>query len=254
MEPNVFTALVLSMLSGATTMIGYFVIYLPRKNDDAFMALCLSFAAGVMLCVSFTDLLPSAFEYLCFEFSSLKAILISVIFVFIGVALISITQKVIFARNEVRSEKNNLYRVGLVSMLAMAIHNFSEGMVGFMAGYSGFEKGLSVLIALAFHNIPEGMTIALPVYASTNNKKKAFRFTLFSASAQPLGALCTFLVLQPFMSEKIMGAVFAFNAGIMIYTALCEMLSQAYKWIARELAASCAIFGICFMLVLDVFT
>lgn len=250
MNEAVLRALLMSVASGMATMLGFSVIYLPRKNDKVFVALTLSFAAGVMLSVSFIELLPAAFNHLAQNRGSVSSVLASVFFVFIGAMSIYIAQKAVFPKSATEGTGKELYKLGIVSMLAMMLHNFPEGIAGFMAGYDGLSEGLNVLCAVAFHNIPEGITIALPIYIATQSKKTAFNFTLLSSVAEPLGALCAFFILRPFINGYLMGAVFAFTAGVMIYIALGEMIYHAYKCVSQLTATSLVICGICFMLVL----
>jgi ZIP family zinc transporter len=126
--------------------------------------------------------------------------------------------------------KSKLMRMGLFTALALAIHNFPEGLATFMAALRDPIMGISIAVAIAIHNIPEGIAVAVPVFYATGSKKKAFKLSLLSGFAEPLGALAGFLLLYRFLSDTMFGFVFAFVAGIMVYISLDELLPAAKEY------------------------
>ena len=131
------------------------------------------------------------------------------------------------------SDKNNhhrLQRMGIITALAIAVHNFPEGIATFMSGYESWETGLAVALAVAIHNIPEGVAVSVPIYAATGSRRKAFWYSFASGLAEPVGALVGFALLMPIMSEVTMCVVMAAVAGIMIYISLDELLPAAREY------------------------
>ncbi|HHX37939.1 MAG TPA: zinc transporter ZupT, partial [Clostridiaceae bacterium] len=124
----------------------------------------------------------------------------------------------------------DLYRTGLFSALAIAIHNFPEGLATFMSALADPALGLTIAVAIAIHNIPEGISVAVPIYYATGSRRKAVRYALLSGLAEPLGALFGALILLPFLNDAIMGFVFAGVAGIMVYISIDELLPTAEKY------------------------
>ena len=115
-------------------------------------------------------------------------------------------------------DKNfSLFRVGLVSTIALMIHNFPEGIATFVSGYQDAALGISVTLAIALHNIPEGIAIAMPIYFATKSRAKALKYSFLSGMAEPLGAFISFLFLKPFINDLVLGIVFAVVSGIMMY-------------------------------------
>ena len=112
-------------------------------------------------------------------------------------------------------------------MIALMIHNFPEGIATFVSGYESTSLGISIAIAIALHNIPEGISIAMPIYYSTNSKAKAFKYTLYSGLAEPIGAIIAFLFLRPYINEIILAITFALVAGIMLYISFSELIPAA---------------------------
>jgi ZIP family zinc transporter len=120
--------------------------------------------------------------------------------------------------------------MGALTALAIAIHNFPEGIATFIAAIKDPNLGIAITVAVAIHNIPEGVSVSIPVYYATGDKKKAFKLSFISGLAEPLGALVGFLILMPFLNDVIFGVVFATVAGIMVYIALDELLPAAREF------------------------
>ena len=116
-----------------------------------------------------------------------------------------------------------------------------------MAGYENLTLGISIAVAIAFHNIPEGIAVAMPIYFSTNSKRKAFKYTFLSGVAEPIGALLAFLVLRPFMNAMLLGIVFSVVAGIMIYIAIEELIPSSRQYGHDRMALISTLTGVCIM-------
>ncbi|HOB64538.1 MAG TPA: zinc transporter ZupT, partial [Clostridia bacterium] len=126
--------------------------------------------------------------------------------------------------------KNNLMRSGVLTALAIAIHNFPEGLATFVSALQAYEVAIPIVVAIAIHNIPEGISVAVPIYHATKSKAKAFWLSLLSGMAELLGAVIGYLILMPFMSNAVYGIVFGIIAGIMVYISLDELLPSAGKY------------------------
>ena len=132
-------------------------------------------------------------------------------------------------------------------MLAIIMHNIPEGIATFLAANNNRSLGLSLAIAIAFHNIPEGIGISIPIYYATQNRKKAFFYTLISGISEPFGAILAFFFLKNIVTDTIMGFIFAFIAGIMIYISVYELLKEVKTYKKRKINIIFFIIGILFM-------
>ena len=150
-----------------------------------------------------------------------------------------------------RSEahKTRLMRMGLFTALALAIHNFPEGLATFMAGLADPKLGIAVAVAIAIHNIPEGIAVAVPIFYATGSRKKAFGLSFLSGLSEPIGALIGYLLLINFVNEITFGLVFASVAGIMVYISLDEVLPAAREYGEHHLAIYGLIAGMAVMAV-----
>lgn len=149
------------------------------------------------------------------------------IFFVIGV-LISMGIDKYLPNNE--NKNGRLYKVGIISMLAIILHNIPEGIATFMATSSDISLGISLTLAIAFHNIPEGISISIPIYYSSKSKLKAFNYTLISALSEPFGALLAFIFLRNFINNFILGILFAMIAGIMVHISIYELIPTSLKY------------------------
>lgn len=258
MSGGVLPALLLSTLAGLSTAVGSLIALFSKKDDTRFLSLSLGFSAGVMVTVSFAELLPESRKYFTAAYPR-GGDAVSAAFLAAGVALAVVIdiaipsgESGISRRRRARplpagpsdgSEGSaSMLRMGIVTAVAITVHNFPEGIATFMAGYSDLRVGLPVAFSIAMHNIPEGIAVAVPVYYGTGSRGKAFLYSALSGLSEPLGALLAFAFLAPFLSGATLGGVFAVVAGIMIYIAFGELVPAAERY-RRPRAAVAGIVG-----------
>jgi ZIP family zinc transporter len=140
-------------------------------------------------------------------------------------------------RRDLAAGFNKLYRMGLFTALAIAIHNFPEGFATFMSALKDTKLGIAIAVALAIHNIPEGIAVSIPIFYATGSRKKAFVYSFLSGLAEPVGALVGYLILLSFLNDIVFGIVFASVAGIMVFISLDELLPAAREYGQYHLAA-----------------
>lgn len=237
-------AFFLTMLAGFSTLLGVMPIFIPIKNEKKVIISCLAFAAGVMICVSITDLIPESISLLGKKYYCIFPYLLSFICLFIGIFVSSY----IGDNLSQLEEKGSLYKVGIVSMIAIILHNIPEGIITFISTTKDTSLGISLAIAIALHNIPEGISIGIPIYYASKKKSKALFYTFLSGVSEPFGALLTYLFLLPFINSVILGLLFSFIAGIMIEISMTELLPKSYWYGEDTLTIFFFVMGIVFML------
>ena len=233
MENSVAVAFLLSFLAGSATMIGGALAFVIKKKNLALLSLGLGFSAGVMLYVSFMELLPQALANLQKIYGPHAGGWLSTGIFFGGILvawLIDICLPSHHVELHTLDPEDKLKRLGLFTAVTLAIHNFPEGLATFMAALQTPSLGISVAVAVAIHNIPEGIAVALPVYHATNSRWKAFCYSALSGVAEPVGALLGFWLLRTLLHEALFGMMFAFVGGIMVYIALDELLPTAHEY------------------------
>ena len=237
-------AFLLTILAGFSTMFGLIPIFFKISNINKFIAGCLAFAGGVMFCLSITDLIPESISLIQKYVSDFETLLLVFGFIMIGVFLSS------FIRKKVDNgcNQSSLFKVGIISMIAIVLHNIPEGIATFISTTKNTSLGISLAIAIALHNIPEGISISVPIYYSTKKKSRAFFYTLVSALSEPFGAVITYLFLMPIINNFILGLLFASIAGIMISISILELLPSSFEYSYFNISRWCFGIGIAFML------
>lgn len=221
---NTNLAFLLSSIAGLSTVIGAFIIFISKKRTLNFLIGGISFASGVMFFLSIFDLIPESIFFLNNTYKLLPTILIGLISLSFGVCLSIIIDKIFPSTFDEKA----LYKLGLITMVGIMIHNIPEGIATFITTNEDFKLGLSITIAITMHNIPEGISIALPIYYYTKSKKKAFLYTFICAISEPIGAVIAYLFLKP--SFTILGIIYAIIAGIMIHISMYELFPSAIKY------------------------
>ena len=120
--------------------------------------------------------------------------------------------------------------MGILTALAIGIHNFPEGMATFTSALRDPHLGAAIAVAIAIHNVPEGIATSVPIYFSTGSRKKAFLVSFFSGITEPLGAVIGYIILRPFFNDTIFGILFGMIAGIMVFISIEELLPMAREY------------------------
>lgn len=268
---SVWFALGLTVFAGMATGIGSAIAFLAKRTNYRFLSIATGFSAGVMLYVSFVEIFYKGVDSLVKSYGDPLGHWMNVLSFFGGMALIGLIDALIpHAENphEIHSEyeraplsnpnapipsiehqhddcKNvahrhhntKLMRMGLFTALAIAIHNFPEGLATFLAALHDPALGIPIAVAIALHNIPEGISVSVPIFYATGNRKKAFAYSLLSGLAEPAGAVVAYIALRLLVGDgstaippQVMGVLFGGVAGIMVYISLDELLptSRAY--------------------------
>lgn len=242
MEKDISFALILSLFSGLSTAIGGLVVFMTQRTNKKLLSFSLGLSAGVMILVSFGEFMIVSRGVLMEEMGQRKGLLMLWVCFFIGVFLIGTIDRLIPSMenpHEIRSVEHlnrpmkkgtKLMRTGVMTALAISLHNFPEGIATLITAVENPSLGIAVGIAVAIHNIPEGIAVAVPVYQATQSKRKAFSMALLSGLAEPIGAMVAYFMLMPFITPILMAQVFAVVAGIMVFISLDELLpaTQAY--------------------------
>lgn len=236
-------AFFLTTMAGFSTILGVIPIFFKIKNKNNIIVSSLSFAAGVMLCVSVTELIPESIHMLKTHFNGFIVVLLSFSFIILGIITTSLIDKYLPTK-----VNDNLYKVGIISMLAIILHNIPEGIATFISTTKDTSLGISLATSIALHNIPEGISISIPIYYSKKSKFKALFYTFLSALSEPLGAILTYLFLLPHINDILLGLLFSFIAGIMLQISLIELLPEANNYKLPKLTRIFFIIGIIFML------
>lgn len=241
---SIYMAFILTTIAGLSTLLGTIPIFIKLKNESKIIAGGLAFAAGVMICVSIIDLVPESISILEENFNGIITILLTFGFIMIGMIISSLIEN----KLPTSTKDIPLYKVGIISMLAIILHNIPEGIATFISTTKDTSLGLSLTIAIAMHNIPEGISISVPIYYATKSKKRALIYTLISGLSEPLGAILTYLFLIPIINDIILALLFALIAGIMLHISFTQILPTSNNYNETKTTKIFFIIGMLFML------
>lgn len=258
---HILIAFGLTLFAGLVTGIGSTLAFFAKRTNTKLLSSSLGFSAGVMIYVSFVELFPKAKECLVAEIGDVGGCWTTVLAFFTGIIFIGVIDKVVpdfenpheVHRAEEMDVQNSavkfkkLYRMGLFTALAIAIHNFPEGLATFISALRDMKLGVAIAIAIAIHNIPEGIAVSIPIFYATGSRKKAFYYSFLSGMAEPVGAIIGYAVIFPFLSEMVFGLLFAFVAGIMVFISIDELLPAAREYGQHHLAAYGLVLGMLVM-------
>lgn len=241
---TVLFAFGLTVFAGLSTGIGSAIAFFAKKNNTKFLAVALGFSAGVMIYVSMVEIFVKAKDALQGALGTRPGYWVTTVAFFGGIAFIAIIDKLVpevenphdmkKAGNpkslDSAEAKAKLMRMGILTALAIGIHNFPEGLATFVSALKDPSLGIAIAVAIAIHNIPEGIAVSVPIYYATGDKKKAFRLSFLSGLSEPVGALIGFLILMPIMNDVVFGILFASVAGIMVFISLDGLLPAAREY------------------------
>lgn len=237
MQDGVLPALILSTLAGMSTAVGSLIALFSKRSNTKFLTYSIGFSAGVMVLVSFWELLPDSRQNLIPYFGDRGGGLAAAAALIGGMLLAAFIDKLVpSGENKKTSKAANknisapLVRTGIFMALTITLHNFPEGIATFMAGLTDIKLGLPIAFSIALHNIPEGIAVSAPIYYGTGSKLKAFSFSALSGLSEPLGALAAYFILAPFINNLTMGIIFAVIAGIMIYISFDELIPTSERY------------------------
>ena len=259
---NFILALLLTLLAGMSTGFGALLAFVAKADNKRLLSWALGLSAGVMVYISFMEMLPEAISSLGKHFSGKTGSWYGLASFFFGIGFIAFIDWLVpesqnphenhhmvgMAAPE-RKDRHKLKRQGLLLALAIGIHNFPEGMATFVSALDGWDIALPIVLAIAIHNIPEGIAVSVPIYQATGSRSRAIKYSLLSGLAEPVGALVGGLILIPFWTPAVNGLILAAVAGIMVYISFDELLPSAHSYGHHHAAIGGVVLGFALMAV-----
>ena len=268
---GVLSALLMTLIAGAATGLGGALVLFKKRLSSNFLAGALGLSAGVMIFISLAELFPEA-QGMIIQSGLRHGKALVLLAFFVGMGVITLIDFAIpeyenpheasglsldtktAAVNVMENPGNAgiLKRLGIMSALAIAVHNFPEGIATFIGALNDPEMGVGITFAIAIHNIPEGISVAIPIYYATKSKGKALLLATVSGLSEPVGAVICYGLTELFGVELTGNSpafplVLAAVAGIMIYISLDELLPTAEKYGKHHVAIAGVVGGMAIM-------
>jgi ZIP family zinc transporter len=241
MSKQVLLAFALTLFAGLSTGIGSAIALLAKRANRTFLSGALGFSAGVMIYVSFVELFQVARESLRQGLSQTGGDWAVVAAFLGGMGVAGLIDFLVpdyenphemapVESMEDGAQDPRLKRLGIMTALAIGVHNFPEGLATFAGALMDTAVGVSIAVAIAIHNIPEGISVSVPIFHATGSRKKAFWYSFLSGVSEPVGAVVGYLVLRPFFSPTLFGVLFAAVAGVMVFISLDELVPASRQY------------------------
>jgi ZIP family zinc transporter len=241
---NIWIPILITVLAGLSTGIGSIASLFIKEFKHSYLSVTLGFSAGVMVYVSFVELLGNAIDEVGFIPGNLGF--------FGGIAFMFIVDRFLphnYFEERVKGDSDNsrLMDAGVFTAIGIAIHNFPEGMGVLFSSINDLSLGIPLAVAIAIHNIPEGIAVSMPIYYATKSRKTAFLYSFFSGVAEPLGAIIGFFILRPFLNDFVLATTLAAVGGIMVFISFDELLPLSFDTGEEHLAIVGAVVGMAVM-------
>ena len=240
-----FFPFIISFVAGFATVLGTIPIFFKwsREGINKFITLSLALSLTIMIGISVTELIPEASFYILTEYKIVKGTCISIMVFILSIMLMLILSK------KINKKEKGLYYIGILSMITLIIHNLPEGIITFFSAQKSTSLGIKICLAILLHNIPEGISIAIPIYFSTGNKKKAIFYTIISGLAEPAGAILAYLILQKIITNAIIGCILIIASGLMITLSIHDLLPKSKSYHEEKALVTGIIIGLIFIII-----
>lgn len=226
MKMEIIGPILISLIAGLSTIIGSFIVFIKTKKINELIVFCLSFSMTIMIIISTFELIPKSYIGLINNYGVIFGTIISILVFLFGYLSINRINSLI--KNN--KKNSNLYKIGILSMISLMVHNFPEGIIVFISAYTNIKIGIKMCIAIMLHNIPEGIAISVPLYYGGKDTKSAIKYTLLSGIAEPIGAILSYIFLKNYINDIFLSFTLMFTSGLMIGLAISEILKEIVKY------------------------
>ncbi len=241
---NIINALLVSLLASLSTCLGCIFLFIKIRNTsiNKFITFSLSFSVAIMIGISLLDLLPSSIFIIIEKYKIWSIFLFSTLFIcsFYLIKYIS---------NFLSKYEDNLYKLGILSMIVLIMHNLPEGIITFISSYKDINLGIKMALAIALHNFPEGIAIAVPIYYATKSMKKAFLSTFLSGFSEFIGAVISCVFLSKYINNAVLSLILTSVAFLMITLSIEQLLPKALSYKENKFTCLGLILGFIIILI-----
>lgn len=226
---NILIPIIITSMAGLSTILGNLLLFINTKYKDKLISFSMGLSFVVMFLISVLELIPEGIRLVTGKMLWYEIFFYSLLLLLLGYMF------VIYVDNKIDSE-SRLYKIGILSMLSLLIHNIPEGIICAISSINDIEVGLKMSFLIMVHNIPEGICISLPIYYATKSRGRAFLYTLISSLGEIVGAIITVLFLYKYVNDYLLYFIFIITAGIMITLSVGKILKEGislkrFKWL-----------------------
>jgi len=224
-------AILLCAVASLSTGVGGIIIAVCPKMTNRTLCISQGFAAGVMLGISFLDMLPKSFENIR-QTNGVYHTLAKITLLFIAGWIVAVLMaKIVVPKNEPQGQNSfaAAKRLCAVTTAVIVLHNLPEGMLTSFSGYGDLSFGFHIAFAVALHNIPEGMAVASSALYISSSKTKAVLQSFGAGVAELAGGVAALVLMHSFITSSLLNGVLALISGLMVQVSLCELVPNGAK-------------------------
>ena len=226
---KILIPILITSIAGLSTILGNILLFIDIKFKDRLISFSMGLSFIVMFLISLFELIPEGIGLVKDRFLLYELFLYSLLLLLVGYMF------VVFIDNKIESD-SKLYKIGILSMVSLLIHNIPEGIICTVSSLNDIEFGIKMSFMIMMHNIPEGIVISLPIYYATKSRGRALLYTVISSLGEVFGAIITMLFLHRYINDLVMYVVFIITAGIMITLSIGKILKEGinyrmFKWL-----------------------
>lgn len=215
---------------GLFILIGATLVFI-MKNSTKLVEFSIGLALGIMTLLLIFEITPEAYEMLQEHLHGTMIYIVMALSLLLGIVGLKLLDLFIpdhehheHDNHEEKEVKENLFHIGVVSSIAIIIHNIIEGMAVYGTVSSSLSMGLLMSLGVGLHNIPLGMAITSTVYQNSQDKKKTWILISLIALSTFVGGLLMFLFSSELLNNLILGCLLSVTSGMLIYIVLFELL------------------------------
>jgi len=224
-QENMYLALGMTCFAGLATLLGGCIVLFYGSPSEKKLGHMLGFSAGVMLYISFMDLIPESIEEVGYLHANLWFFGGMIFFALI----LQLFPEPDFEKISKKNRKDKKTKMTSFITFLMCLHNFPEGFAVYLSSLKSASIGMPLALAIAMHNIPEGMAVASPIYAETSSKWEAIKYAAISGLCEPIGAIVFGVVFIQYINYYVIHSLFALVAGMMVFMSVKDLLPEATK-------------------------
>lgn len=220
--------LLLTLLLGLFIVIGAFIVFF-FKNNGKFIEFSIAMALSVILMLVTFDIIPESYEAVDTG-NVIMNILILISGAGIGFFLLRVLDHFIpDHEDDLTTEEDNernLNHIGLVSSIALVIHNIVEGIAIYTLYNADPQAGIMTGIGVGLHNIPLGMVIASTFYQYNKSKGKTILIVLGVSLSTFIGGF----IMSVFHIHEVIHLIevvsLSMTLGMLLYISVMELVPK----------------------------
>lgn len=213
------SALMLSIVAGAASLLGAFLVIKNQKWIEKNLVYLISFSAGVLVSFAINHLIPEAISY---NHNAFIWLTIS----FLIFYLVEHTLTIHVCSGKEHCETHETFT--LVTWVGMMLHSLIDGLIIGIGFEVSTQLGIASALAVLLHRLPDGVsTVAAQLYGG-RTVKQATNSSFWVAVMTPIGTLLSFLLVGQ-INESMTGAMLALAAGSFLYVGASELIPEIHR-------------------------